>query len=76
MSHGTFSGEPETHWLMETGKPDRRMKLLARFSFEDPDGKEWITPVNYCVDGLDPSGGMDARGIAIHWRLSAGFGGT
>jgi hypothetical protein len=43
MSHGTFSGEPETHWLTEAGEPDRRMKLLARFSFVDPDRKEWTT---------------------------------
>jgi hypothetical protein len=51
MSHGTFSGEPETRWLMETAEENRRMKLLAPFSFVDPDGKEWITPVNYNVDG-------------------------
>jgi Protein of unknown function (DUF1353) len=51
MSHGTFSGEPETRWLTETDEEDRRMKLLAPFSFLDPDGKEWIAPVDYCVDG-------------------------
>jgi hypothetical protein len=33
MSHGTFSGEPETRWLTETDEGDRRMKLLAPFSF-------------------------------------------
>jgi Protein of unknown function (DUF1353) len=51
MSHGTFSGEPETRWLTETDEEDRRMKLLAPFSFVDPDGKEWDTPVDYSVDG-------------------------
>lgn len=51
MSHGTFSGEPETRWLTETDEEDRRMKLLAPFSFLDPDGKEWIAPVDYCVNG-------------------------
>jgi hypothetical protein len=51
MSHGTFSGEPETRWLTETDEEDRRMKLLAQFSFTDPDGKKWITPSDYSVDG-------------------------
>ena len=51
MSHGTFSGEPETRWLTEPDEGDRRMKLLAQFLFTDPEGKKWITPADYSVHG-------------------------
>lgn len=50
MTHGKFSANPEATWLTEPG-PDRRMKLLQDFTFTDPDGKEWLTPKGYRVDG-------------------------
>lgn len=49
-SHGKFSGDPEAVWLTEN-PPDRRMCLMADFTFTDPAGKEWRTPANYKVDG-------------------------
>src|SRR5438034_5031797 len=51
MAHGHFSGEPQTQWLTDDQGPDRNMRLLADFSFTDPDGKIWLTPKNYTVDG-------------------------
>ena len=45
-AHGEFSGEPQTAWLTEPG-PDRRMRLLAGFWFDDPAGKRWDAPGGY-----------------------------
>lgn len=50
MSHGTFSGEPKALWLTEPG-PDRNMKLIERFLFTDPDGKDWDAPADSTIDG-------------------------
>src|SRR4026209_2946877 len=50
MTHGKFSANPQATWLTERGQ-DRRMKLLQDFIFTDPDGKEWLTPKGYSVDG-------------------------
>lgn len=49
--HGSFSGEPEAVWLTENGIVDRKMRALKDFSFKDPDGKTWLTPARYVVDG-------------------------
>jgi hypothetical protein len=51
MSHGEFSGEPQTLWLTDKAAGDRKMQLLQDFSFTDPDNKEWRTPAQYVVDG-------------------------
>lgn len=51
MSHGTFSGEPQTTWLTEDGTQDRSVELLNEFSFTDPDAKAWIAPLAAIVDG-------------------------
>ena len=51
MSHGAFSGEPQTQWLTESNLPDRKMRVLVDFSFTDPAGKKWVTPKDYIVDG-------------------------
>jgi hypothetical protein len=51
VSHGTFSGEPQTQWLTENNSPDRKMRLLTNFSFTDPSGTTWTTPKDYEVDG-------------------------
>lgn len=50
MSHGLFSGEPLTRWLTERDV-DRRMQLLALFSFTDPAGTLWDAPADWMVDG-------------------------
>ena len=51
MSHGSFSGDPQTLWLTEDTIPDRKMQMLADFSFTDPAGAVWLTPKKYIVDG-------------------------
>jgi Protein of unknown function (DUF1353) len=51
MSHGSFSGEPQTQWLTDPNLPDRNMRLLADFFFTDPAGRKWLTPKDYVVDG-------------------------
>jgi hypothetical protein len=51
MSHGSFSGDPQTLWLTENEIPDRKMQMLADFSFTDPAGVVWLTPKDYVVDG-------------------------
>jgi hypothetical protein len=45
--YGEFSSdEALTAWLKETG-PDRCMRLLAEFWFDDPKGKRWEVPEGY-----------------------------
>ena len=51
MSHGSFSGDPQTLWLTEDTISDRKMQMLADFSFTDPAGVVWLTPKEYIVDG-------------------------
>lgn len=50
MSQGTFSGDPVTRWLSETGD-DRNMEILEAFTFTDPAGKVWKAPVGSVVNG-------------------------
>ncbi len=50
MATDEFSGNPATEWLTEAG-PDRRMKLLADFWYDDPDGRRWLAPRDATVDG-------------------------
>jgi hypothetical protein len=47
---GQFIGEVQTKWLVENGV-DRRMELLAEFSYIDASGKKWTTPTGWIVDG-------------------------
>ena len=51
MSTGTFSGTPKTEWLTSAVSPDRDMKLLENFSYEDPSGRKWLAPVNSVING-------------------------
>jgi hypothetical protein len=46
----SFSGDPVTQWLSEAG-PDRRMKILEEFWFEDKAGKRWVAPKGSIVNG-------------------------
>jgi hypothetical protein len=47
---GSFSGNPQTEWLSETGD-DRRMKLLQDFWYDDPQGRRWLAAAGSVVDG-------------------------
>ena len=46
-----FSGNPETTWLHLPGDQDRKMSLLADFTYIDWAGKPWVTPDACTVDG-------------------------
>ena len=50
-----FIGDVKTLWLVEgevgDDGPDRRMQLLADFSFIDPNGVTWLAPTGHIVDG-------------------------
>jgi len=47
----SFSGNPKTEWLVETGKEDRDMQLLEDFWYDDPDGRRWLAPVGSIING-------------------------
>ncbi len=49
-----FEGEVLVRWL--NGDDDRKMKLLADFSFVDDDGKRWTAPAEWEVDGASIPG--------------------
>ena len=51
MGHGTFSGDPEVVWLTQEGTADRNMRIVRKFSFTDPDSREWNAPAGSVVDG-------------------------
>jgi hypothetical protein len=51
MSNGSFSGNPKTEWLTSSIKPDRDMKLLEDFWYEDPSGRKWTAISGSIVDG-------------------------
>jgi hypothetical protein len=50
-SHGSFSGNPKTEWLVDATGPDRDMSLLSDFAFTDPDGRDWPAPKGSVVNG-------------------------
>jgi len=50
-SHGKFSGNPRTEWLEDSSSSDRDMSLLEKFSFTDPDGRDWLAPKGSVVNG-------------------------
>jgi hypothetical protein len=49
--NGTFSGNPKTEWLVDTGKEDRDMLLLEDFWYIDPDGRKWEAPNGSVING-------------------------
>jgi hypothetical protein len=51
MSHGKFSGDPETVWLTEDGTADRKMRVVRDFVFTDPNARQWPAPQGSTVDG-------------------------
>lgn len=78
MNHGSFSGYPITRWCPpEPGKTERKMQLTEEFSFLDPDGKPWVVPPDFKVDGAtipralwtlvgSPYTGNYRRGSIVH----------
>jgi hypothetical protein len=46
-SYGRYVGSVQTEWL----EPDRKMRLLAPFSYIDPNGHEWRAPKGWVIDG-------------------------
>jgi len=44
---GKYIGSVQTEWL----EPDRKMRLLAPFTFIDPNGVEWQAPRGWVIDG-------------------------
>lgn len=48
--HGQFKGPVIVEWLQHEG-PDRNVKLLKDFVYEDPTGREWIAPKDWVIDG-------------------------
>lgn len=50
MNSGSFSGEPRTLWLTESGD-DRDMQMLELFTFTDPAGKVWDAPESSYING-------------------------
>ena len=51
MTNGIFSGNPKTEWLTSAVSPDRDMKLLENFSYDDPSGRKWLAPANSVING-------------------------
>jgi hypothetical protein len=50
MIEPKFSEDPRTVWLTEAG-PDRGMRLIDAFWFDDMAGKRWSAPAGTRVDG-------------------------
>jgi hypothetical protein len=51
MTHGFFSGNPQTEWLTNAAGKDRDMQLLQEFSYTDPDAKKWLAPKGVIING-------------------------
>jgi hypothetical protein len=51
MTHGKFSGNPKTEWLVDHNGKDRNMKLLEDFFYTDPQGKVWNAPAESEING-------------------------
>ncbi len=49
--YGHFSGNPRTEWLQDVTKPDREMRLLEDFWYEDPDGRTWFAREGSIING-------------------------
>jgi hypothetical protein len=50
-NYGRFSDNPQTEWVTDSGGPDRDMKLLREFWYEDPNGKRWTAPKGNTING-------------------------
>jgi len=48
---GEFSGDPQTRWIATDKAPDRVMELLEDFTYQDPDGKPWVSSMGRQVNG-------------------------
>ncbi len=48
---GTFSGPVKATWLDDEDKNSRKMRLLADFSYTDPQGHIWLAPNGSIIDG-------------------------
>jgi Protein of unknown function (DUF1353) len=48
QSFGKYVGSVQTEWL---DNDDRRMRLLAPFSYVDPKGVTWTAPAGWVIDG-------------------------
>lgn len=47
QGYGRYVGSVQTEWL----EPDRKMRLLAPFTYIDPKGLEWQAPKGWVIDG-------------------------
>ncbi len=50
-THGSFSEDPQTEWITDPEKADRNMKLLADFSYTDPNNRVWLAPKGSKING-------------------------
>jgi Protein of unknown function (DUF1353) len=48
QSFGKFVGTVQTEWL---DNDDRKMRLIAPFSYVDPNGVTWTAPAGWVIDG-------------------------
>lgn len=48
---GSFSGNPKTEWLEDPAKPDRNMKMIEDFWYDDPEGRRWMAKAGDIVNG-------------------------
>ena len=46
---GTFGPDPQLEWL--SGPPNRLMRLLRDFWYDDPAGRRWLAPAGGLTDG-------------------------
>jgi|EndMetStandDraft_9_1072997.scaffolds.fasta_scaffold08119_2 hypothetical protein len=46
-SYGKYIGTVQTEWI----EADRKMRLLAPFTYVDPNGLEWKAPAGWVIDG-------------------------
>lgn len=77
MTNGAFSDDPMTRWLSLPGDKDRKMEMLADFTYVDWAGKPWKTPIKHQIDGASipralwtlvgsPYEGMYRRASIVH----------
>lgn len=50
MTNGSFSGDPRTLWLTQSGD-DRDMRVLELFTFTDPSAQIWDAPADSVING-------------------------
>ena len=52
-SHGSFSGNPKTEWLVDQSGADRGMALTEDFWYLDPSGRKWDAPKGSVINGAN-----------------------